>query len=388
MPTVVNKGRLNNFISGITGVQPGGVAVLNMPVNLRAHRMNFQCSAIAYGLGATAPTAVPTTADAGATFTVTVVNGVITAINIVGSTSTHGAGTFPLTILDGLYTNPDGSTVRIGQGATGTYTVNGSNVVTAATVTSGGVVAPIPPELLITGLKQLVNGVNMRDITPINIRRITYANPAERNYNPVTGELAIFFTEPWRNVNQHNEITSWDLFGQNTWQFQINIATNITSPSLVGSYEFDYMRNTRPVPTKDGVQQVPFLQPVRQHQFTYPVASGRFDVTTLPVDFPIARMWLYETDINTGAVLAKGAIFQVELYQDGNKVLETTINQNDQIYAEYGFNVAVFNAAFISDPDQRLYKALKIANNMILRVYSTSAANLNVVLETLPGSYS
>lgn len=388
MPVVTNQGRLNNFISGITGVTPGGVAVVNMPVNCRAHRLNFQTSAIAYGLGATVPTAVPATADVGATFTVQSNNGVITGITVVGTVSTHGAGSFPLTILGGLYANPDGSTVRIGTGATGTYTVNGSNVVTAATVTLSGTVGPIPPELLINSFKQLVNGVNMRDISPLNIRKIQYANPFERNYNPALGEFAVFFTEPWRNIVQHNEVNSWDLFGQNTWQLQIGIVSGVTAPSLIGSYEFDYFRNTRPVRNGKDVTNVPFLQPVRQHQFTYPVPGGRFDLTTLPIDFPISRMWLYETDQTTGAFLGKGSIFQLEIYQDGNKVMESTQAQIDQQIGEYGFNNQIFDTAFIADPDQRLQKALKVANNLIVRVYSTAAANLTVVLETLPGSYS
>ena len=385
MATIQNKGRLNNFISGITGVQPGGTAVLNMPVNLRVHRMNFQCSGIGYGLGTT-PTAVPATADAGATFAVTATNGQITAIAITGTVSTKGDGSYPLTITDGLYTMPDGSTVTVGRGATATYTV-ASNVVTATTITSPGTVGPVPAEIMITSIKQLVNGSNIRDITVDNILQIICANPAERNYNPVLGEFPIFFTEPWRNIIHHNELTSWDLFGQNTWQFQISISPAISNPSLVGSYEFDYMRNVRPAIVGGKTQMVPFLQPIAQHQFTYPVPSGRFDLTTLPIDFPISRMWCYETDINTGVRLGKGSIYQLELYQDGNKILETTLAQNDQIISEYGFNTNIYDAAFVADPDQRLNKALKVLNNMILRVYSTAPANLTVVMETLPGAY-
>ncbi len=389
MPTVLNRGRLNNFISGITGVAPGGTAVINMPVNLRAHRLNFQTSGIAYGLNGTTVTAVPTVADAGATFTVTTNNGVITAINIVGAVSTKGNGTYALTILGGLYTNPDGTTTRLGTGATATYTVTGTTVVSSTTVTNSGAVGFVPPELMINSFKQLVNGVNMRDISVLNIRKIMYANPLLRNYTPQLGEFPVFFTEPWRNELQHNEVTSWDLFGQNTWQIQVGIVSTISSPSLIGSYEFDYFRNTRPQKDAKGNKvDVPFLQPVRQHQFQYPVPGGRFDLTTLPIDYPISRLWMYETDQTTGAFLGKGSIFQIEIYQDGNKVMEATQPQIDQQIAEYGFNWNIFDVAFIADPDQRLFKALKVANNLIVRVYSLAAANLTVVQETLPGSYS
>jgi hypothetical protein len=389
MPRIVqNRGRLNNFISGITGVQAGGTAVINMPVNLRVHRLNFQTAGIGYGALGTTPTAVPTVADAGATFTVTTIAGVVTAIPIVGAVSVKANGTYALTITGGNYTNPDGTVSVIGAGATGTYTVVGL-VVTATTVTSGGTVAALPPEAVITSFKQLVNGVNMRDINPVEIRRIPTANPFERSYNPQPGEFPIYYTEPWRSENQHNELTSWDLFGQNTWQIQVGISAGVTSPSLVGSYEFDYMRNTRPGVAQDGKTRinVPFLQPVAQHQFQYPVPLGRFDLTTLPIDFPIARLWFYGTDA-LGVRLGKGCITQLEIYQDGNKILEASQAQFDQIIAEYGFNWNVYDAAFIADIDQRLFKALSVANNLIVRVYSAVAMNLNVVMETLPGQYS
>jgi hypothetical protein len=226
----------------------------------------------------------------------------------------------------------------------------------------------------------------MRDISAANTQRINAANP-QNGWVPSAGEFARFYTEPWRNLNQHNEVTSWDLAGQNTWQYQIGIAANVTQPSIVGAYEFDYERNTRPQTVGGKVERVPFLQPVRHHQYSFPVGAGRFDLTTLPWDFPIGRLWMYETDLNTGARLGVGSIYQVELYQDGNKVMENTLAQNQQTLAEYGFNYNIFDAAFVSDPDQRLFKALHVQKQLILRVYSTTAANLNVVIESLPGAF-
>jgi hypothetical protein len=131
---------------------------------------------------------------------------------------------------------------------------------------------------------------------------------------------------------------------------------------------------------------VPFLQPVKQHQFSFPVPAGRFDLTTLPYDFPIARVWLYYTDLSTGLPISD-PISQLEIYQDNNKVLEQTIEQNRQSLNEYGFNTSIFDAAFVADLDGRLYKALHCAKQFIVRVNSRVASNLNVVLETLPGAF-
>jgi hypothetical protein len=133
---------------------------------------------------------------------------------------------------------------------------------------------------------------------------------------------------------------------------------------------------------------VPFLQPVRQHQYSFPVGQGRTDITQIPFDYPISRLWVYATDLSTGALLGVGSVTQLELYQDSNKVLESTLAQNQQIISEYGFNPLVFDAAFVSDPDQRLFKALRVENQLILRVYTAQAANINVVVESLPGAYA
>ena len=378
---VINNGRLINFISGINGVTPGGNALVNLPVNRRIHRQKFQCSAVNY----TGGTAMATTALTGAgnddlTVTPTIVNGVITAIAVVAG----GTG----------YTT--GDTVTLASDATGTGFVGtvtaGGGVVSAVAVTVGGTASPIDPNVFFTGIKILVNGVNMRDIPAAAILNIAQAN----GLFPSRGELPIYYTPPWRNVNQANEITSWDLVGQSTFSIQFTISPTVSQPSLVGIEEFDFGRNLRP----DGK---PFLQPTAQHSFGFPVVVGRNDITTLPIDYPISRMWIQGS--------TPGNISQLEVFQDGNKVFESDINQLRQSYEDMGFQFGrpnyinanwttdnalraayrqptYFDAAFISDPDQRWGKALSIDKQMILRVYSAVAQQVTVTMETLPGSFS
>lgn len=382
---VINRGRIINFINGITGVAPGSQAVVNMSVNQRYHRNVFQCAAVNY----TGGTGLATVALTGAgnddlTVTPTVVNGAVTAVAVVAGGTGYTTGD-TVTIVDAT-----------GTGFIGTVTA-AAGVVTAVAVTVAGTPSPIDPRTMITSLKQLVNGINMRDIDVASILRISIAN----GYIPSLGELPLFYTAPWRNVNNFNEVTSWDLFGQSTFQLQIGISPNVISPSLIGSQEFDNFRNTRMV----GDKEVPFLQPTAQHQFTWPIVAGRNDINTLPFNFPISRMWLL------GSV--PGSISQVEVFQDGNKPLEATINQLKDMYAEYGFQFGerpnfiteeyaagnpvvvgayqepiFFDAAFIADPDQRWDKALQAERQMILRVYSDVAQNLTIVQETMPGNYA
>jgi hypothetical protein len=413
---VQNRGRQINFLTGITGVSAGGQAVINMPVNLRLHRLKLQC----YGICYTAPVITgtnPTNPLPAGAITATVVNGVITGFTIVTSALVTANGTYAMTITD-----PSGF------GASGTFTV-ASNVITATALTSGGTVAPVPPTVFLNSIQHSINGVLFRDILPVDVLSILQSqgsplgNPQlgaqtsqaslPGTYIGRPGELPIYFTEPWRNINQNNEITSWDLFGQSTYQIKFGIIPGVTSPQLNGVYEFDFQRNLRNVTVGGKTTQQPFLQPVRQHSFNIVVPSGRFDINYLPIDFPIARMWLVET--------GPGSIQQVELYQDGNKILEATNEQITEMYGDYGFNIGVpsfatvaqtfpqvalqanaltgqpaglfnvpvqfYDAAFIADPDQRIGKALQVANQMILRVYSAAPTTLKVVIESLPGAF-
>lgn len=385
MPQVAaNRGRLINFINGITGVSPGGQAVVNMPVNQRYHRLNFQCAAINYTGGTgLATVALTGTGNDDLTVTPTVVNGVITSVAVVAGGTGYTTGD-TITITDAT-----------GTGFVGTVTA-AAGVVTAVAVTSTGTASPVNPATLITSLKLLVNGVNMRDINVLDVLKIATANGQQLRL----GELPIYFTAPWRNVNQQNELESWDLFGQSTFQLQIGISSVASLPSLIGTMEFDYMRNARPGPNNS---VVPFLQPLAQHSFTWPIVAGRNDINTLPFSYPISRMFFQGSD--------PGEISQVEIYQDGNKVFEGTLAQLQQSYEEYDFwfgkhnyvfdqlaagTAAIvgqynpqeaYDAAFISDPDQRPWKALNCANSLVVRIYSNVAQNLTIVQETLPGSF-
>ena len=358
-----NYSALTNIIPGIQGVGAGAQASIQLPCNSRIHREVFQCSGILYRN----PTAVPTIADAGATFSLVLNAGLIVGINITGTVSTKAAGTYPLTITDSTYTRADGSTVKVGQGATGTYTVNGANVVTAAAITLGGVASSIPPELFFTSQKHMVNGIVMRDINPSDTVKIAMAN----GYKFLdVGEYPVFFTEPWRKIVNHDQATSWDLQGQSTYQILFGIATGITSPTLTGVYEFDFLRNTS---RDEKGQQVPFLRPIKQHMFSQQVPGGVTNVTTIPIDNPIQRLWFVET--------GPGSITQLELYQDGNKVWEGTVPQLNQVMNQYGFNTTIYDAAYLTDMDQRLGKALLCLNSLTLRVYSAAATALNIIAE-------
>ena len=412
----LNKGRIINFVTGISGVSPGGQALVNVPVNQRVHRIVFQPTAVNYSGAAGTAAAIPiNTSGTGGTFTLTVVNGVVTAATVVAGGTGYAVGD-TVTFSD-----------VTGTGAILTVNTESGGAIETFTVTNGGTPSAINPVTFFNSVKLLVNGVNMRDISPAAVIAIAQIN----GYPPQLGNLPIYFTEPWRNMNRHNEVTSWDLFNQGTFQIQLGISPLVTSPGLTGFIEFDYMRNAKMANVNGKMTTVYFLAPVSHHSFTQQLVGGRNDVNQLPWTNPISRIWIAGAD--------PGNIYQLEVYQDGNKVLEATAPQLYEAYGEYGFQFLpllqnqyevsngevvittqsytdkapyglelnspttglikappplallpanVFDAAFIADPDQRLLKALKCASSLNVRVYCNVPQAVTFVMEALPGAYS
>jgi hypothetical protein len=375
---VINTGRQIQFINGINGVAAGGNSIVNMDVNKRYHRNVLQFTAVNYtGATGAAITKIVSSAGAGATGTLTIVNGVPTAIAIVaGGTGWTIGDTF--TIADSTGTGFVGTVATVTGGPPG--------AIATATVTTAGTPSPVNPVTACASLQQVVNGVIIRDISVDSILRITNAN----NNFPTLGELPLYYTDPSDNVNQLNELTSWDMFGQSTFAVRAQIAATVTNPGLNGFSEFDYARNARPTPT--GMQ--PFLQPVAMHEFTFSnLAAGLNKINTIPFDYPIRRMWFLGS--------TPGNITQLEVYQDSNKVFEATTAMMKQAYEDYGFQFGstvptktpintprYWDFAYISDPDKRIGKALTCENSLVLRLTTAISQSVTIAVEYLPGQYA
>lgn len=251
---------------------------------------------------------------------------------------------------------------------------------------------------IISEIKLIVGGVSVRDIDPSNIVRIQQNN----GYFPNLGELNLFFTEPFATTglfNEPDDVTSWDMSGQSTFQIQIKVNAASTVPGVTGFYEFDFVRNEIP----EGGVMVPFLQIVNQHQFTVPLNNGRTDILTLPFNYPIRRLYFLEE--------TPGSITAVEIIADQNLVLEaTSLVQLKQIARQYGFKfgdddvlpftatgladlatkeaLTYFSGGFYADIDARWWRALRVGRNLNVRVTSSAAQDLTIVQEMIPGAYA
>lgn len=382
----LNYGRQIQTIPGITGVSPGGQAQIQLNPNRRIFRLNFQCTGIAY----VAPV-LTLPASAGATvqpiFAVTVQGGKITAVAVTTATATGAAnGTYTAVITDNV-TLADGSTYNNAvYGASISITI-ATAAVTAVVINNGGnTVAAVPIEIFFSGqILQLVGGVNMRDLTATQIKKAILAADATESW--AVGQLNIYYVDPVRRFVQSPELTIWDLWGQSVLQLQMPITSNITSPGMVGVYEFDADIALRNFVSQNGTN-VPILQPIAQHaqSFQVPAGSALFSINTVPFQInpttplPILKLLMIEQ--------TPGNITQIEIDQDGNKIVQLTQAQIQQLYKDYGFNVNIFGAMFAADIDQRIQKALRCSQSLVIWVASAVQQNITIVRETLPGAYS
>lgn len=260
--------------------------------------------------------------------------------------------------------------------------------------------SPAAVASIITNVQLVVSGIVVRDLTPTQIIKIAQLN----GYLPKLGELPIFFSEPWTNVNEPSDITSWDMSDQGSFQIRLSLAGG-TTPGITGVYEYDYQRNGY-LDAKG--QFVPKLQVISQKAYNFATAAAQnvFTSPSIPINYPIRRILM---DVGAGSISA------IQIKQDGNIVTNFSSNaQMAQAYREYGFKFsqldfmqfqnatgpaaliplttietpAYFAGAAIFDVDQRLWKSLKVAQTLTALITTSNATNLTMVLETVPGAYA
>jgi len=212
----------------------------------------------------------------------------------------------------------------------------------------------------------LVNGVVMRDLSPADIINIAKLN----GITPAAGEVPVYFSEPWRASVIGEEATSWDLFGQSKCTLEIRFKTGLTAPTAAVSATFDYARNV-----SDGKV---FLSIVKQTKQTYNAPAGVYDITTLPTAFPIQRVLL-----NTST----GTISFVEVTRDNEKVLEATSAQNTAFLLDYKLAAANFSFPVVFDFEQQISSALIVNKELNVRVTSSAANALSVIVEQRVPNY-
>ena len=225
---------------------------------------------------------------------------------------------------------------------------------------------------IISLVELVVNGVTIRSGAPA-----TFINLAKfYKYTPATGEIPIFFTEFWRNESpQAAEATSWDMYGQQTFVIRLTFLSpggGVGVQSILA--DFDGQRNMR----RDAAgNMVPFLAIMKQTDITIVGANGTNDVTTIPVNWPIQRLFV---DVSANAISS------VQFFGDNNvKVWEATKAENALMLNANDLAATNFEYPIPFDYDDKLSSNLS-TSTLDLRIVTTGALTFTFhLVQLVPG---
>lgn len=219
-----------------------------------------------------------------------------------------------------------------------------------------------------------VDGVTVRNLSPAQMLAIARVN----GLVPPAGDVASYFSEPWRATVTGEELTSWDMNGNGVRKFviQAKITAGITDPlGLTVEATFDYGQNVDPITGKRA------LSIVHQDAQTYNLPAGRYDINDIPTDFPINRIHLFAPSSD---------LTQVEVYRDSQKVFEGYVFNVTQIYSDYGISFAgdgTHGFPILFDFTQQISDYLTVKNDFYVRVWSAGAQAVTAVTERICPAY-
>lgn len=379
----LNYGTQVDQLGGIT--VGNGIILVNMDPDRRYHNIRFQITAVNY-TGGTNLTATALTGSGTALKVDVTVNtsGIVTAI--IPHSGSAGSG----------FTTGDTITFTdaTGKGFVGTVTAS-AGAVTAIAITSVGTPTAAPAGKVLGLAQLLVNGSPVRDISVQQALNVALFN----NETISLGQLPLFFTEPWRNVMRWPDITSWDMVGQNTFSVKIAINSGWQQVNCVGTYEFDFNRNTifgvidqatYQSALATGNAPAPMLHIIAHHAFTPTLNAGANILTgaQIPITAPWVRCHLVGS--TTGQLTQAILLEDSQTIESGFIGASSNGGQLDQLLEELierGFNTTLFDYSYVSDKDQRIQNVLKFIASLKWSIYSNIAQGLTIVQESLHAVY-
>lgn len=218
---------------------------------------------------------------------------------------------------------------------------------------------------VIRNVRIIVGGRTIRDLSAALILKIAKLN----GITPATGELPIFFSEPWRRSVMGEESVSWDMGGINSFQIEVSLKSPGGTIGLSGTSIIDFIRNRN----QEG-ELGNFI--VHQNVIAFNPPAGQSDFDTLPIRHPIQRLLL---DSNA-------QINSVDVTVDGSNVYEVTKTENTRELTKNGFDPSQFAFPVVFDHTQQITDSLEVGRTLNLRADMNSSAALGILVEaTKPG---
>ena len=192
---------------------------------------------------------------------------------------------------------------------------------------------------------------------------------------PGNNIVPIEFSEKERTMQLDEELLAWEMFGISEFKIRAFIKSGILSPELTGVYSFDGLPATITAGPDAGktIRRI-----MRQDPGHWEASGGVYNITDIkPTGRSFHRIFFDGFDID-----------RVEVLADGVKVFDRTKAQNDEDLAKWDLDGSQFKFALVFDETGQIFNALRVANNLTIKVYSQTGGALSAIIETLSGDYN
>lgn len=242
----------------------------------------------------------------------------------------------------------------------------------AVSATKGGAPTTDPKDVIESVIQQ-VKGKTIREELASDILAIQKLNGITDDPSNI---LNLYYAEPNRAAVNDELLTAWDTFGgvKHDFTLKVKLKSDVTAPSIkvVDVYDLSVMT------AQSGAQ---VRQILKRTPYTYNFGTVG-DITNLPVDLPIQRIYL------------KGATQVIQgvkvIVNDTETVFEMTRAENKSALNDYGLNAEAFGAngfPLCFDIEQQILKRLEGIRSLTVRVTSAAAQQVTAIVEQVAPDY-
>lgn len=235
------------------------------------------------------------------------------------------------------------------------------------------------PTTVASNIKLKVDGVTIRDMSPDQCIRLAKFH----GITPGTGEIPIFFSEPWLADPRTREMFSWDLVGQGPFTLEMTFLN--PGGGAVGIQkvvaEVDTVRNQLRSTVK-GAAGEPFLRIIKAKNETFISAgAGRLGDVAIDRTLPIRRLFC---DVSAGVIT------DVSITADSVSLYDQIIVATElaDVLNQWKKDGTQFTGVALAFDMDGLARSKLIAQNLEVKFNFSAAATLTILNMQEASSFS
>lgn len=186
--------------------------------------------------------------------------------------------------------------------------------------------------------------------------------------------LGLYYAEPPRASVNDEVVTAWDTFGMSkNFELKFKLKSGLVNPSLRVTNVYDSQVMMDPT----GKSRV--LQIVKRSTSTHNLGSVG-DIIIRETDLPITAIYLKPSGANT--------IDHVKVTVNDTQVIHDLDRaENNEFLADYNYDTTAFGYVVRFDVERQIMRRLEGIRSLVLKVTSSAAQSVDVILEQVAPDY-